>query len=128
MRDGEDTGARPGTLVRGALGAATRLSRLGSVLGADAPEPEPRQLGDPSGELVGIVRRIRVGEGVAARGLGDADEGVREHTPVLGRGVDLDELADGVGGFVQDLVDDAGELGVVAQPRRRTAGGTRPGC
>ncbi len=109
LRDGEDTGARPGALLRGAL-----LGRPGPVLGADAPEAEPRQLGDPGRQLVGVVRRIRVGEGVAARGLGDADERVREHTAVLGRGVDLDELADGVGGGVQDLIDDAGELGIVA--------------
>ena len=87
------TTARP-TIVRrttcsGAGEAARRLAR--ALLGPDAPQPEPRQLREPPGELLGVVRRVGVGEGVAAGRLGDADERVREHAPVLVGAVDLDE-------------------------------------
>ena len=67
-----------------------------------------------------------------ARRLGHADQGVRQYPAVLGGAFDLDQLADGVGGVVQDLVDDAGELGVVAgrraeqQPERGAVVGDEP--
>ena len=69
---------------------------------------------------------------MATRRLGHADEGVRQHPTVLGGAFDLDQLADGVGGVVQDLVDDAGEILVVAsrraeqQPERGPVVGDEP--
>ena len=62
----------------------------------------------------GSSRRAVVGEGVATRCLGDADERVREHPTVLGGALDLDEQRDRIGGLVEDPLDDLRELGVVA--------------
>ena len=76
--------------------------------------PNHASSADPVGELVGVVRAVGVGERVAADALGDADDGVGEHLPVLVGAVDLDERADRGGGVGEHAVDDVGELGVVA--------------
>src|SRR4051794_17687433 len=57
---------------------------LGRLLGADATQAEPRHLGQPGREAVGVVLGVVVGEPTAG-GLGHADDRVGEDAAVAGR-------------------------------------------
>jgi len=73
----------PNARLAASLGA-DEVPSTRSVLGADAPEPEPGELGDPLRELIRVVRAVGVGERVATDALGYPDHRMGEDQAMLG--------------------------------------------
>ena len=99
----------------GACGSASS-NRLGPPA-RHAAQPEPRELGDPGRELVAVDFGVGVAERPPPDRLRHADDRVREHLPLPFRRGDLDQRRDRLGGGVEDLLDDARELGIGSQRR-----------
>ncbi len=79
--------------------------------------PNHAELGDPLCELVAVDHCVRIAQRFAPDRLGHTDDRVRQHLALLVGCGDLDQRGDRFRRRVEDLLDDARELGVGAQRR-----------